>query len=69
MKPNAFNICSTCIHKDLCVLTTKKSQVWSCSEYDEGAAETRADLPEIKQAPNEREMAMALHYKKKKYVF
>lgn len=35
MKENPFNICPTCVHKDTCVLTQQKSQVWSCSEYDE----------------------------------
>jgi len=35
MKSNPFNICPTCIHKETCVLTQQKNQVWSCSEYDE----------------------------------
>ncbi|GGX06567.1 hypothetical protein GCM10007384_05350 [Aquimarina muelleri] len=35
MKSNPFNICPTCVHENTCVLTTQKSQVWSCSEYDE----------------------------------
>ncbi len=34
MKPNPFNICPTCMHRETCVLTDQKSQVWSCSEYD-----------------------------------
>lgn len=45
MKSNAFNICPSCIYKNLCVLTTQKSQVWSCSEYDELAPETRVEIP------------------------
>jgi hypothetical protein len=39
MKTNSFNICPTCTHRETCVLTNQKSQVWSCSEYDEGAVE------------------------------
>jgi ssDNA-binding Zn-finger/Zn-ribbon topoisomerase 1 len=35
MKANTFNICPTCTHREYCVLTDLKSQVWSCSEYDE----------------------------------
>jgi len=35
MKANPFNICPTCVHRETCVLTQQKSQVWSCSEYDE----------------------------------
>lgn len=35
MNTNKFNICPSCIHVKTCVLTTQKSQVWSCSEYDE----------------------------------
>lgn len=35
MKANPFNICPTCIHRETCVLTDQKSQVWSCSEYEE----------------------------------
>lgn len=35
MKTNPFNICPTCVYNETCVLTTEKSQVWSCSEYDE----------------------------------
>ncbi|RDK89174.1 hypothetical protein [Marinirhabdus gelatinilytica] len=41
MKPNTFNICPTCIHRDSCVITHDKSQVWSCSEYEEGATEAK----------------------------
>ncbi|MFD2832353.1 hypothetical protein [Gramella sp. AN32] len=51
MKSNPFNICPTCIHKDSCVLTTQKSQVWSCSEYDEKIHElikTNKSLPLLK---------------------
>lgn len=35
MKTNQFNICPSCIHVKTCVLTAQKSQVWSCSEYEE----------------------------------
>lgn len=35
MKPNKFNICPSCKHFETCVLTKHKSQVWSCSEYDQ----------------------------------
>ena len=35
MKTNPFNICPTCMHRETCVLTDQKSQVWSCNEYDE----------------------------------
>ena len=44
MKANAFNICPTCVHKKTCVLTTQKSQVWSCSEYEEKEAKTQANI-------------------------
>ncbi|WP_034921779.1 hypothetical protein [Gillisia sp. CAL575] len=40
MKSNPFNICPTCIHKETCVLTQQKNQVWSCSEYDEDISES-----------------------------
>lgn len=55
MKLNAFNICPTCIHRDTCVLTTQKNQVWSCSEYEEGTAEITI-ITNKKEQP---EMAMA----------
>ena len=35
MNINTINICPTCMHKNSCVLTTQKSKVWNCSEYDE----------------------------------
>lgn len=35
MKTHSFNLCPSCLYKNSCVLTTLKSQVWSCSEYDE----------------------------------
>ncbi|AXP79359.1 hypothetical protein CJ739_259 [Mariniflexile rhizosphaerae] len=35
MDTNHFNICPSCTHVKYCVLTTQKSQVWECSEYDE----------------------------------
>ena len=40
MKSNPFNICPTCIYSDTCVITHHKNQVCSCSEYQEGKAET-----------------------------
>lgn len=59
MKTNAFNICPTCIHKETCVLTTQKSQVWSCSEYDELAPETRVELAHLNNKKDQPKMAMA----------
>ncbi|MFC4689934.1 hypothetical protein ACFO5T_05790 [Dokdonia genika] len=56
MKANTFNICPTCIHRDTCVLTTQKSQVWSCSEYDESS--TKVNQINIKKNAQP-EMAMA----------
>ncbi|MAM29849.1 MAG: hypothetical protein CMC13_12575 [Flavobacteriaceae bacterium] len=61
MTSNTFNICRTCIHRDSCVITHNKSQVWSCSEYEveEKATETKKPLNinnVKKEAP---EMAMA----------
>ncbi len=50
MKTNSFNICPTCMHKDTCVLTEQKSQVWSCSEYDEALFEDKNEpspIPEM----------------------
>lgn len=38
MKANQFNLCPSCIHLEMCVLTSQKSKVWSCSEYDEDIA-------------------------------
>ncbi|SDF08181.1 hypothetical protein [Ulvibacter litoralis] len=35
MKTNSFNICPTCEHRETCILTDQKAQVWSCSEYEE----------------------------------
>ncbi len=49
MKPNPFNICPTCMHLETCVLTDQKSQVWSCSEYDEEVAQ-KFVLPQPKQS-------------------
>jgi len=59
MKSNAFNICPTCIHSDTCVLTTQKSQVWSCSEYDELAPETQIECSNLINKKEQPEMAMA----------
>lgn len=52
MKSNPFNICPTCFYRESCVLTTQKSQVWSCSEYEEGAIITKAQpiVKNIKKA-------------------
>jgi len=44
MKSNPFNICPTCNHSETCVLTDQKSQVWSCSEYEEETAEVSQKL-------------------------
>ncbi|TVZ26890.1 hypothetical protein JM83_1888 [Gillisia sp. Hel_I_86] len=61
MKSNLFNICPTCVHRETCVLTQQKNQVWSCSEYDEEGLElnhldnSRPSIP-IEDQP---EMAMA----------
>ncbi|WP_194852269.1 hypothetical protein [Nonlabens antarcticus] len=38
MKKLDFNICPACMHKETCVLTHEKSQVWSCSDFDEKVA-------------------------------
>jgi hypothetical protein len=35
MKTHPLNLCPSCLYNNTCVLTTLKSQVWSCSEYDE----------------------------------
>ena len=34
MSSDKFNICPSCVHRDVCVLTLQKEKVWSCSEYD-----------------------------------
>ncbi|WP_165806021.1 hypothetical protein [Marixanthomonas spongiae] len=50
METNSFNICPTCLHRNTCVLTEQKSQVWSCSEYDEAGFEGKGQpqiLPEM----------------------
>ena len=59
MRLNTFNICPTCIHRDTCVLTTQKSQVWSCSEYEEDTAEARAKHTPLTTKKEQPEMAMA----------
>lgn len=35
MTTNIFNICPTCTHLSVCVLTDSKEKVWSCSDYEE----------------------------------
>lgn len=40
MTTNSFNICPTCAHVKICVLTEIKEKVWSCSEYDEAQPES-----------------------------
>ncbi|WP_152558171.1 hypothetical protein [Altibacter lentus] len=59
MKTNTFNICPTCIHREYCVITNTKNQVWSCSEYDELAPETRVEIALINDKKDRPEMAMA----------
>lgn len=49
MKTNSFNICPTCVHRETCILTDQKTQVWSCSEYNE---ETSEDASISKQQPS-----------------
>ena len=41
MKANPFNICPTCMHRETCVLTQQKNQVWSCSEYEEETSDLK----------------------------
>lgn len=36
MNTNSFNLCPVCVFNYSCVLTSHKSQVWSCSEFEEG---------------------------------
>ncbi|RMA58737.1 hypothetical protein BXY75_2114 [Ulvibacter antarcticus] len=61
MKANPFNICPSCIHRETCVLTDQKSQVWSCSDYGEVATEvTSQPVPTIKIHENRQtEIVMA----------
>ncbi|UAB80103.1 hypothetical protein INR76_08135 [Marixanthomonas sp. SCSIO 43207] len=47
MKINSFNICPTCAHITSCVLTDQKSQVWSCSEYEETSSEIEKEPEQI----------------------
>ncbi len=35
MKVNDFNICPECLRYKTCVLTHDKSQVWSCSDFEQ----------------------------------
>ena len=41
------------------MLTDLKNQVWSCSEYEELAPETRVELPPSINKKDQPEMAMA----------
>lgn len=61
MKANPFNICPTCGHRDTCVLTQQKNQVWSCSEYDEEVSESgHSNNPQASiTIQDQPEMAMA----------
>jgi hypothetical protein len=48
---NHINICPSCIHRNICVLTAQKEKVWSCSEFDEEVSNisSREIVPEPKQ--------------------
>ncbi|WP_161792625.1 hypothetical protein [Psychroserpens damuponensis] len=43
---NHFNICSSCMHCNSCVLTEQKEKVWSCSEFDDIATQQVYAQPE-----------------------
>ncbi len=58
MNLNALNICTTCIHRNMCVLTTQKSQVWCCSEYDEETNQLNVK-PENEKKSSEPPLVMA----------
>lgn len=58
MNLNALNICTTCIHRNTCVLTTQKSQVWCCSEYDEETDQLKVKQTSKKKS-SEPSLAMA----------
>ncbi|HLT53218.1 MAG TPA: hypothetical protein VKZ97_04990 [Flavobacteriaceae bacterium] len=47
MSKNGFNLCLSCMHLHICVLTKLKEKVWSCSEYDEHSAEELIKKTEI----------------------
>ncbi|RKS53392.1 hypothetical protein BC962_1642 [Gillisia mitskevichiae] len=61
MKSNPFNICPTCMHRETCVLTQQKNQVWSCSEYDEETSDLKStdDSRATISIEDQPEMAMA----------
>lgn len=59
MKSNPFNICPTCVHRETCVLTQQKNQVWSCSEYDEDIMELKKSNSPSVSIEGQPEMAMA----------
>jgi hypothetical protein len=58
METNAFNICPTCNHKESCVLTTQKNQVWSCSDYDEIIAKKNSNVNYKRDSENYLEKIM-----------
>ena len=58
MNANSFNICPGCVHMYSCVLTSLKSQVWSCSEFEEGIKAKTQPKPECLP---ERQLEMANH--------
>jgi|GEM_PF-613283 len=60
MNSNPFNLCPTCIYNTSCVLTDQKSQVWSCSEYDEAAEINDASPEPIKSITTKQEPKMAM---------
>lgn len=60
MKTNSFNICPTCMHKETCILTDQKSQVWSCSEYDNEIVEATSLSEPQPSAKKEGQPKMAM---------
>ncbi|WP_158676870.1 hypothetical protein [Pukyongia salina] len=55
MKSNSFNICPSCIHNAYCVITHNKSDVWSCSEYEEAISKSTSpqNIPQLKNESQE----------------
>lgn len=35
MKINTKSLCSSCLYKASCILTSNKNFIWSCSEFEE----------------------------------
>jgi len=60
MKSNPFNICPTCVNRDTCVLTDQKSQVWSCSEYEEEITATKLESEPKITSEKQQEPVMAM---------